>query len=161
MSLTAPAAWVYEDAMSHTYSACYLHCIFSTKERRNTIPDALRPKLWAYMAGTAQNLKLVPIAIGGTSNHAHVLLRIPPVLPVSEAMQRLKANSSRWMGEHAEFEWQEGYAAFTVSPSSVENVKNYVLKQEEHHRRQSFEEELLELLEKAGIPHNVEEVFAA
>ena len=152
---------VYEDFMSHTYTASYIHCIFATKERQNTIPEELRPKLWAYMTGIAQNLKLVPIAIGGTSNHAHLLLRIPPVVPLAEAIQKLKANSSRWMAEEREFQWQEGYAAFSVSPSSVENVKNYVRRQEEHHRSRTFEEELLGLLEKAGIPHAPEEVLAA
>ena len=60
--------------MSHTYTASYFHCIFSTIERKNTIPDYLRPTLWAYIAGTAKNLGIVPVAIGGTSNHAHLLL---------------------------------------------------------------------------------------
>lgn len=110
--------------MSPTYTANYTHCIFSTKEHQNTIPDDLRPKLWAYLTGIAQNLKLVPIAIGGTSNHIHLLLRMPPVVPLAEAIQKLKANSSRWSGSNKEFQWQEGYAAFSVSPSSVDKVKN-------------------------------------
>lgn len=147
--------------MSHTYTASYMHCVFSTKERQNTIPAALRPKLWAYLTGIAQNLRLLPIAIGGTSNHIHLLLRIPPVVALAEAIQKLKANSSRWIGENKEFQWQEGYAAFSVSPSSVEKVKNYVRRQEEHHRTRSYEEELLDLLEKAGIPHDRDEVLAA
>lgn len=152
---------MYEGAMSHTYSATYVHCVFSTKERQNSIVDELRPKLWAYLNGIAQNVKLVPIAIGGTANHIHLLLRFPPVIALSEAIQKLKANSSRWMGEQMPFEWQEGYAAFSVSPSSVEKVKRYVQRQEEHHRAQTFEEELFALLEKAGIPHQVDEVLAA
>lgn len=147
--------------MSHTYTANYTHCVFSTKERQNTIPDDLRPKLWAYLTGIAQNLKLVPIAIGGMSNHIHLLLRIPPVVPLAEAIQKLKANSSRWMGEQREFQWQEGYAAFSVSPSSAEKVKIYVRRQEEHHRNRGFEDELLGLLERAGIPHAADEVLAA
>jgi putative transposase len=131
------------------------------KERQNSIADELRPKLWAYLNGIAQNLKLVPIAIDGTSNHAHLLLRVPPLISLSEAIQKLKANSSRWMGEHKPFEWQEGYAAFSVSPSSVDKVKNYVQRQQEHHRTHTFEEEIFALLDKAGIPHNIEEVLAA
>lgn len=82
-------------------------------------------------------------------------------MALSEAIQKLKANSSRWMGERKPFEWQEGYAAFSVSPSSIERVKNYVQRHEEHHRAQTFEEELLALLDKAGIPHQVDEVLAA
>jgi len=81
--------------MSHTYSASYFHCIFSTKERRGSIPGDLRPKLWAYISGTAKNLGIIPIAIGGTSNHAHLLLALKPNMTIAEAVQKLKANSSR------------------------------------------------------------------
>jgi REP-associated tyrosine transposase len=148
--------------MSHTYSASYFHCIFSTKERKNTIPDDLRPKLWAYIAGTAKNLGIVPVAIGGTSNHAHLLLGLKPNTTIAEAVQKSKANSSRWIGEHGvSFEWQKGYAALSVSPSLVASVRAYVLHQEQHHRERDFEAEFLALLRKAGISHDVHQVFAA
>ncbi|HET8824977.1 MAG TPA: transposase, partial [Terriglobales bacterium] len=148
--------------MSHAYSAAYFHCIFSTKDRRESIPVELCPRLWAYIEGTAKNLGIIPVAVGGTSNHAHVLLRLKPNMSVAEAVQKLKANSSRWMGEHGlVFEWQKGYAALSVSPSFVGAVRTYVLNQEEHHRKRSFEEELLVLLRKAGIPHDERHVFAA
>lgn len=148
--------------MSHTYCASYFHCVFATKNRRNTVPDNLRPRLWAYIEGTAKNLGIIPVAIGGTSNHAHLLLGLKPNMTISEAVQKLKANSSRWIGEHGlVFEWQKGYAALSVSPSCVGSVRAYILNQKSHHRRRSFEEELLTLLRKAGIPHDVERVFAA
>jgi len=148
--------------MSHTYSASYFHCIFSTKERKNVIPDELRLKLSAYIAGIAKNLGIVPVAIGGTSNHAHLLLGLKPNMSIAETTQKLKANSSRWMGEHDQsFEWQKGYAALSVSPSHVGSVRSYVLKQEEHHRERSFEAEFLALLRKAGIVHDTRQVFAA
>jgi REP element-mobilizing transposase RayT len=148
--------------MSHTYYANYFHCIFSTKNRLHTIPDVLRPRLWAYTEGTARNLGTVPVAIGGTSNHAHLLLALKPNMTIAEAVQRLKANSSRWMGEHGvTFEWQKGYAALSVSPSQVGAVKAYVLNQEKHHRRRTFEEEFLTLLRNAGIPHDVKQALAA
>jgi REP element-mobilizing transposase RayT len=148
--------------MSHTFCASYFHCVFSTKDRRNTISDDLRPKLWAYIEGTARNLDIVPVAIGGTSNHAHLLLAFKPNMTIAEAAQKLKANSSRWMGEQGvRFEWQKGYAVLTVSPSQVGTVKGYVLNQEKHHRRRTFEEEFLSLLQKAGIPHDAKQVLAA
>ena len=148
--------------MSHTYCSSFFHCIFSTKDRRDTIPDELRPRLWAYIEGTARNLGIIPVAIGGTSNHAHPLLALKPNMTIAEAVQRLKANSSRWMGEHGiSFEWQKGYAALSVSPSQVGTVRAYVLNQEEHHRRRSFEEEFLALLRNAGIQHDVKQAFAA
>ena len=148
--------------MSHAYSAAYFHYVFSTKDRRDSIPIELLPKLWAYVEGTAKNLGIVPIAVGGTRNHMHLLLRLKPNMPVAEAVQKLKANSSRWMGEHGLiFEWQKGYAALSVSSSLVGAVRAYVLNQEEHHRKRSFEEEFLVLLQKAGIPHDQKHVFAA
>ncbi len=148
--------------MSHTYSASYFHCIFSTKDRRNTISDELRPRLWAYIEGTAKNLGIIAVAVGGTSNHAYLLLGLKPNMTVAEAVQKLKANSSRWMGEHElTFEWQKGYAALSVSPSHVASVRDYILTQEEHHRRRSFEEEFLALLRKAGIPHDVKQALTA
>ena len=148
--------------MSHTYTASYFHCIFSTKDRKNTIPDDLRPRLWAYIEGTAKNLGIIPVAVGGTSNHAHMLLRLKANVTLAEALQKLKANSSRWMSEQGlSFDWQKGYAALSVSPSLVGSVRTYVLSQEEHHRKRNFEEEFLTLLQKAGIAHDLKHVFAA
>jgi REP-associated tyrosine transposase len=148
--------------MSHTYSATYFHCIFSTKDRKDIIADKFRPKLWAYLGGTAKNLGIIPVGIGGTANHAHLLIGLRPNMTVAEAVQKLKANSSRWMGEHGiAFEWQKGYAALSVSPSLVGSVRAYVLNQEQHHRKRSFEEEFLAMLRKAGVAHDARQVFAA
>ena len=148
--------------VSHAYSAAYFHCVFSTKDRRDSIAVDLLPKLWAYVEGTARNLSIVPVAVGGTRNHMHLLVRLKPNMNVAEAVQKLKANSSRWIGEHeVAFEWQKGYAALSVSPSLVGAVKSYVLNQEEHHRKRNFEDELRILLPKAGIPHDERQVFAA
>jgi hypothetical protein len=83
-------------------------------------------------------------------------------MPIAEAVQKIKANSSRWIGEHGRhFEWQKGYAALSVSPSLVGSVRAYVLSQEEHHRKRSFDEEFMALLRKAGIVHDENRVFAA
>lgn len=148
--------------MPHTYTAYYFHCVFSTKERQNTIPEELKSELWAYLAGIAKNLGVVPIAIGGTSNHVHALLALKPNQTIAEVVQKLKANSSRWMGElRLSFEWQKGYAALAVSRSLLASVKAYVLNQEEHHRKRNFEEEMLTLLKKAGIRYEHTDVFAA
>jgi len=81
--------------MSHTYHATFTHCVFSTKDRKNLIPSELQEQLWAYIIGIANNLKIKTLAIGGTANHIHVLIGIPPTMPVAEAIQKLKANSSR------------------------------------------------------------------
>lgn len=85
--------------MAHTYNANFVHYIFSTKGRATSIPPELQEKLWAYLLGIANNLKVKTLAIGGTTNHIHLLLGLPPTMAVAEAVQKLKANSSRWLGE--------------------------------------------------------------
>jgi len=111
--------------MSHAYVANFVHCVFSTKDRHNLIPPELQANLCAYLIGIARNLQIQLIAVGGMPNHIHLLLAVPPAMALSVAIQKLKANSSRWMGERGlKFEWQKGYAAFSVSPSFVETVRN-------------------------------------
>ena len=95
-------------------------------------------------------LKFLPWA--ASANHVHVLLALPATKTLSEVVRDLKANSSRWMKESGEdFGWQEGFGAFSVSPSQVPVVKAYIRNQEEHHRKRNFEEEFRALLKKSGI----------
>jgi putative transposase len=148
--------------MSHAYVATFVHCVFSTKNRQNTILVELQPRLRAYLIGIAKNLQITMIAVGGMPNHIHLLISVPPAMTLSVAIQKLKANSSRWMGElGVQFEWQKGYAAFSVSPSQVETVATYIRNQEQHHRMRNFEEELVALLRKSGIKYDAEGGFAA
>jgi putative transposase len=138
--------------MAHSYSGNYIHLVFSTKDRRNTIPSDLQDKLWAYLFGICHNLKITLIAVGGISNHVHMLISLPATMRLSDAIKELKANSSRWIGEHGiAFEWQKGYGAFSVSASNLDVVQDYIRNQEEHHRKRSFDDEFLTLLKKSGI----------
>ncbi len=115
--------------MSHTHAANFVHCVFSTKGRRDLIPAELQERLYAYLTGIADNLGFKILAAGGISNHVHLLIRLPPALSLAEAMQKLKANSSRWLGENGvQFEWQKGYGAFSVSPSLLKTVQEYIRK---------------------------------
>ena len=128
--------------------------------RANIIPAELQEKLWAYLIGIAHNLKIAALAVGGTENHIHLLFGLPATLTLAEAVGKLKANSSRWMGEHGiKFEWQKGYGAFSVSPSMVATVKTYIRNQPEHHKKRNFEEEFLALLRKSGIAFDEAHVF--
>jgi putative transposase len=148
--------------MPQTYAANFIHCIFSTKDRRDTIPQELQEKLWAYLLGIAKNLGIELLAAGGTANHVHLLISLPPKLPLAEAVQKLKANSSRWFGEHdLAFERQRGYGAFSVSPSQLIAVQIYIRNQAEHHKKRNFEEEFLALLRKSGVVFDAEHLFAA
>jgi putative transposase len=139
--------------MAHSYSGNYVHIIFSTKDRRNTIPAYLQDKLWAYLSGICKNLKITLLAVGGISNHVHLLISLPATARLCDAVKELKANSSGWLGEHGiQFEWQKGYGAFSVSPSNLDIVQSYVRNQDEHHKKRSFEDEFLALLKKSRIP---------
>jgi putative transposase len=140
--------------MSHTYVSDLVHCVFSTKNRRNIIPPEMRDDLWAFLGGIARKNGFKALMVGGTENHVHVLLSLTSDMPLAKAMQLMKGASSRWMNENHNkgFAWQEGYGAFTVGISQKNLTIAYIRSQSEHHRKQSFEEEFIAFLKK----HNVE-----
>jgi putative transposase len=146
--------------MAHSFSRNHLHVIFSTKERRETIPREWQPRLWAYLAGICKNHGMIALAVGGTQDHVHLLFHLPPRLALAKAVLLLKSNSSKWMGEQGrEFSWQEGYGAFSVSSSNLSAVMRYVQNQEAHHRKISFEEEFRTILKRHGVEYEPEYVF--
>ena len=143
--------------MAHTYACNFIHCVFSTKERRSLIPADRAVELYAYLGGIARGEGFSLISAGGTDNHVHLLFDLPPTSSLAHAVQKLKGSSSRWMGDG--FSWQEGYGAFSVSPSQVEVVKGYIQEQEEHHRKRDFEREFVALLRNCGIVYDERYVF--
>jgi putative transposase len=146
--------------MPHTYAQNMVHVVFSTKDRRNTIPADFRPQLWAYAGGVCQNLGVLIHAIGGTRDHIHFLLQIPPAVSLAKAVLAIKTNSSRWAREQGHgFSWQEGYGAFSVSSSVLPTVRRYIQTQEAHHKKMTFDEEFIALLRKHGIEFDPKFVF--
>jgi len=146
--------------MAHRYPNILIHCVFSTKERRDLIPEELLPKLWKYFAGIGRNHGIAVLAAGGVSNHSHLLIVLPPDMAVAKAVQVLKANSSRWIHEQGlEFAWQEGYGAFSVSSSNRDAVKSYIEHQAEHHGKRSFEGEFAAFVRKSGLAFDEKEAF--
>lgn len=143
--------------MAHTYASNFIHCVFSTKDRDPLIPAARKTELYAYLGGIARSEGFPLVATGGTSNHVHLLIALPASASLAQAVQKLKGSSSRWMGEG--FSWQEGYGAFSVSPSQVKVVKGYIQNQEEHHRKRNFEQEFVTLLRNCGIAYDERYVF--
>jgi len=134
--------------------------VFSTKDRRNSIAKEWQPRLWAYLAGICKNHEMIALSVGGTENHVHILFHVPPILALAKAVALLKANSSKWMGEHGiKFSWQEGYGAFSVSSSNLDQVTRYIQNQEAHHRKTSFEDEFRALLQKHGVEYDSKCVF--
>lgn len=156
---TSPQRGVlYHEAMGQTFVAMYSHIIFSTKHRTPLIARSWRDALYAYMAGVSQGLGCTQLAIGGIEDHVHLLISMKPTVCLSELVRDVKAASSRWVHETRDggnaFEWQRGYAAFSVSTSNMEGVKTYLASQVEHHRIRTFKEELLEFLERHQIPYD-------
>ena len=143
--------------MAHTYTSNFIHCVFGTKERSPLIPASRMAGLYNYLDGIAKGEGFSLLAAGGMADHVHLLFLLPASFTLASAVQKLKGSSSRWMG--ARFSWQEGYGAFSVSPSQLPVVKRYIQKQAEHHRRRSFEEEFLTLLRHCGISYDPQYVF--
>jgi REP element-mobilizing transposase RayT len=146
--------------MGHSFPNVLIHSVFSTRDRVEVIPADLQPRLWKYLVGIGMNHEIPILAAGGMANHAHVLFALPSTVTISKVLQTLKANSSRWIGEHGiRFEWQQGYGAFSVSPPAVARVKRYIADQQRHHARQTFEQEFIAMLKKAGVAYDPQYVF--
>jgi putative transposase len=144
--------------MSHTHASVLVHCVFSTKNRANIIPDC--EALWRYLAVLAKDNKITLLAAGGTKNHVHLLMGVPPAATLAKVMKEMKGNSSRWLHEHGHrFAWQEGYGAFSVNPAQHETVIRYIDTQAEHHRKWSFEQEFMTLLKKSQAEYDPRFVF--
>ena len=138
--------------MAHTYTNLLTHALFSTKDRRPTIRSEWKSELHAYLGGIITNLKGKPVLINGPKDHVHLLFVLPARLALSDFMEKLKANSSKWAKGHAQgFEWQTGYTAFSVSQSKLAEVKAYIAQQDEHHRRRTYQEEVVALLKRHAV----------
>jgi putative transposase len=136
-----------------TYLSLHYHIVFSTKGRRPTIADSWIADLHEYLGGTVKGLKAFPQGVGGVADHVHMLVGFPATLCLADFMRELKKASSVWVRDVArigDFAWQEGYSAFSVSATARESVRSYIANQAEHHRKKSFRDELLEMLERAG-----------
>ena len=149
--------------MANTFTSLHYHIIFSTKNREPWIRPDIESRVWSYLGGIARENDMKALLIGGIENHVHLLLGLPPTMPVSKAVQLIKGGSSGWIKETfsgaAGFGWQDGYAAFTVSKSVVPEVEDYICKQREHHRVKTFEQEYRAVLDKHGILYDERYLF--
>ena len=143
--------------MSHTYCCALFHCVFSTKERRKIITAEIQPRLWSYMGGIARKRKMKALGVGGTDDHAHILLSLPSSLPIAKAMREIKSESSRWMRETCAlegFKWQEGYGAFSIGWAQVDATLKYIASQKERHRKHDFQAEFIAFLKKHQMEYD-------
>jgi REP element-mobilizing transposase RayT len=141
--------------MSHRFTSLFTHLIFSTKDRKPFLDDELAPQCRAYIGGILENIGSRRIEIGGVSDHVHLLLDLGATMALSDCVRAIKSNSSKWVHEkwpeRWRFQWQKGYAAFSVSHSSVDRVITYIRNQETHHRRMTYQDEVRKLLRQHGL----------
>ncbi len=141
----------------HSFVSCLIHCVWSTKERRPLIAADLQRRLWPYLSGIARENAMKAFVVGGVEDHVHILAAIPSTLSVAKSIQLLKGNSSKWIHEtfpeQRGFGWQDGYGAFSIGVSGIEDTTKYIQGQAEHHRKMTFKEELEMFLKKHGMEY--------
>ena len=144
--------------MPSSYTNLLYHIVFSTKERRPLITPTLQSELYPYIGGIIRNERGILLDIGGMPDHVHLVVRFRADVSVADMLRLIKANSSKWANERTDltsvFAWQAGYGAFSVSESRLPTVRHYVQTQEEHHHKQTFQEEFVVLLKKHGIEYD-------
>ncbi len=149
--------------MASTFTCLDYHVVFSTKYRKPRIDDKWREELYQYLGGIIRAEKGCLREIGGMPDHIHLLVGIRPTIAVADSIRIIKTNSSKWVNERgdqtAKFQWQTGYAAFSVSVSQREIVRRYIQNQQEHHRKLSFQDEFIGLLDRHKIEYDPKYVF--
>ncbi len=149
--------------MANTYTQINIHAVFSVKGRENLLTKNFRTDLFKYIAGILNNSKQYSLAVNGYLDHVHVFFELHPTTPVADVLEIVKANSSKWINKNkfvkGKFAWQSGYGAFSYSRSQRNDVIQYIKNQEDHHKKHTFREEYLDLLNKFEIPFKNEYVF--
>jgi len=144
--------------MSGKYLSLLVHFTWSTKGRQPWLKTDMRDDLYSYIGGIMKNKRAKLIAAGGMYDHVHLCASMPSTITVADFVNAVKAKSSRWIhdsyGQLRDFAWQEGYGAFSVSKSEEGKVVRYISNQQNHHRKRTFKEELIELLKKHEIPYD-------
>jgi len=144
--------------MAQSLTKVYVHITFSTKNRYPFIDDNVKQTLWAYIAGLCRTLECIAIRVGGHNDHVHVCCLLSKRVTQVELLQEIKRKSSQWMKtqgvQYNDFYWQDGYALFSVNPSELEKVVEYIDNQSEHHKKRTFQEELLAFLNKYKVEYD-------
>jgi putative transposase len=150
--------------MPQSLSAVYIHLVFSTKDRHPFLRDkGMREELHSFLGGASKQIGCAPILIGGVEDHVHLLARFGRTITQGDWVKELKRVSNGWVKDHGDkyskFGWQSGYASFSVSQSNLEQVKEYISSQEEHHRKIGFQDELRALLRRHGVEFDEKHVW--
>ncbi|BFM43573.1 IS200/IS605 family transposase [Flavobacterium sp. CFS9] len=144
--------------MPQSLSKVYVHLVFSTKGRYPFIDNVIQERLWEYLGGICKGLECNPIQIGGYKDHVHVLCLLSKKVTQMKLVEEVKKQSSKWIktidDRYEKFYWQDGYGIFSVNPSQLERVIQYVKNQEEHHKKCTFKEELVAFLNKYQVAYD-------
>jgi putative transposase len=149
--------------MAGTFSQVYIQIVFAVKGRENVISKSWKDDLHKYIAGIIKGKEQKPIIVNGMPDNIHAFVGLKPAMAISDLVRDIKNNSSNFINTNklvkGKFSWQEGYGAFSYSHSQIGQVYNYILNQEEHHKKRTFREEYLELLKKFEIEYNEKYLF--
>jgi len=149
--------------MANAYHQVYLQTVFAVKYRKAVISKTWRPILLGVIGNLINETGCKTIIVNGVEDHVHCLLGLKPVVSISELMKSVKAKSSKYINDHhltkVRFEWQEGYGVFSYSHSQIDSVYQYIANQEEHHKKQTFREEYLEILKDFKVSYDERYIF--
>lgn len=144
--------------MPQSLSKIYVHLVFSTKYRRHLIDHSIKDRLFDYLGGICRGLECNPIRVGGHSDHVHILCLLSRKISQAKLLEEVKKQSSLWIktvsSRYSNFYWQDGYGAFSVSPSGIKGLTNYINIQEEHHTKDTFQDEFRGLLKKYQVEYD-------
>lgn len=140
-----------------------MQLVFAVRNRDAVLHKGIRSRVFEYMSGIISDLKHKPLIVNGVSNHVHIFLSLNPTVSVSDTVYHIKRGSSLFINKNklclGKFSWQEGYGGFTYSKSQIDDVYNYILKQEEHHRKITFREEYIQFLKRFEIEYDERFLF--
>lgn len=149
--------------MPGTFSQVYIQVVFAVKGRENLIDKTWREELNKYIAGIIKGKEQKPIIVNGVADHIHAFIGLRPVMSISDLVRDIKSNSTNFINERklvkGKFSWQEGYGAFSYGHSQIDKVYNYILNQEEHHRKMTFREEYIGFLKKFEVEFDEKYLF--
>lgn len=149
--------------MPGTFSQIYIQAVFAVKGRESLLHKEWREEIFKYMAGIVRAKEQKPIIINGVADHVHLFIGLKPSMAISDLMRDVKNNTSNYINQQhwvkGKFSWQEGYGAFSYSHSQIDSVYQYISNQEEHHKKKTFREEYLDMLNKFEVEHDERYLF--
>ena len=149
--------------MAQSLSKVYVHITFSTKNRQALIDENMETSLFEYIGGICKGLECNPVKVGGHMDHIHVLCLLSRKIPQMKLLEEIKKQSSKWVKTkdtvYSNFYWQDGYGIFSVNPSEIDTVVNYIINQEAHHQKLSFQDEFRAFLKKYKVDYDEQYVW--